>query len=116
MKKALLEEEDPYSFTNWDEKPHLVVGDVCVIGSKILSAKIQVTISKLVLISQLCDMHFQYSDKPVFFSVIDTPTDLPQIRQVKQLIKSLVSSLNSVHFASLSDCCTVMGLLFLTIL
>lgn len=46
MKKALLEEEDPYSFTNWDAKPHLVVGAICIIGSKILSSKIQVIISE----------------------------------------------------------------------
>ena len=98
VKKALLEEEDPYSFTNWDAKPHLVVGAICIIGSKILSSKIQ-----------LCDMQFQYSDKPVFFSVIDTPIDLPPIRQAKQLIKSLISSLNSAHCDSLADCCAVLS-------
>ena len=52
-------------------------------------------------------MQFQYSDKPVFFSVIDTPIDLPPIRQAKQLIKSLISSLNSAHCDSLADCCAV---------
>ena len=41
VKKALLEEEDPYCFTNWNSKPHLIIGDICVIGSKILSSRIQ---------------------------------------------------------------------------
>ena len=51
VKKALLDTDDPYTFNNWKETPHLLMGHICLIGSKILSAQIQVCIRFLSIIA-----------------------------------------------------------------
>ena len=42
LKKVSLGEEDPYSFQDWDLKPLLLTGEVCLIGSTIYSFLIKV--------------------------------------------------------------------------
>ena len=42
LKKASLGEEDPYSFQDWNLKPLLLTGEVCLIGSTIYSFHIRV--------------------------------------------------------------------------
>lgn len=43
MKKACFLDEDPYSFTKWEERPYVLSGFVCMVGSCILSSQYQVS-------------------------------------------------------------------------
>ena len=47
VKKASFTVEDPYTFTKWEEKPYVLSGYVCLIGTCILSSQYQVAVDIL---------------------------------------------------------------------
>lgn len=100
VKDLSLSNEDPYSFAEWDTKPFLLTGELCLIGSTIHQAQIR-----------LVDSSFVRSGRSILTYSLKDPISLPQIRSIQSMLMTLYSLLSqspsSIPSQSLSQCASV---------
>ena len=100
VKDVVLNKEDPYSFTEWDQTSFLMTGELCLIGSMIYQARIRVV-----------DSSFRISGKPLLVYSLPQPVSSPQIRSIQSSLMALYSQLShklpSFSSLPLSECSSV---------
>ena len=100
VKDVVLNTEDPYTFTEWDQSSFLMTGELCLIGSTIYQARIR-----------MVDSSFCISEKPLLTYSLPQPISLQQIQSVQSSLMALYSQLShnlpSFSSLSLSECSSV---------
>lgn len=106
VKKACFLDDDPYSFTKWEERSYILSGYVCMVGSCILSSQYQVSMWSWYEM-QFCDKNFVFSGKAALQLVSEERITIPSIREAEVHLTALCELLQKADVQTIKDCCSV---------